>query len=142
MYNRVYTVAQESDSTAAWAVHTASTWEPLDTGSTTNIKNRVTFVEGVPYSLAKCTIGVRHFYTTGGLTIGAGCGFNSTTATPYNGMAGANESEYMNWIATTSVAYPGFGVNYAQAMEYSSSTSGAFGGGAGPAAGMTVDLEM
>jgi len=141
-YNRVMVSSEDSDNGAQWAVHAAGTWEPLDVGSANNLKNRVTYVDGLGESNVTCSVAVvMAFAGAGAYTSADSCARNTTTSSGNNTSNGYFNIVANLTIVTNDAYYPSIGVGYIQFMEYTSAGGAGIGGGAGWAIGI-ASLEM
>lgn len=131
-YNRVPLSSTSFDNTSTWTYATA-TWRAADG----NNNNRITYLDGLGQLVASCTYGVLN---TGAVSAETGCDFNSTSATPANPAYSQSSTGGWNYSATDFV--PTLGLNFVQAVEYSSGATTTFYGTGASGGFQTQSLKV
>jgi YVTN family beta-propeller protein len=131
-YNRVRTVSAESDSTSSWTYGTAS-WRAANASNS----NRITYLDGLQQSAI--TAVYQNILQTSSTAVQAfiGVGVNSTTAPSTT--SGACTSTTTMSASGLGYKAPLMGLNYVQALEYSSAATSTYGLGD---MALTLTLDM
>jgi hypothetical protein len=135
-YQRVPITAFAQDSKSSWTWSTAS-WHEADASA----NNRVTFVLGNIEDAALAATYICFGTQSGGQITQVGIGYNSTS-TPFQGTFGQTPSGVAVASESASViGYGAIGLQYFQALEYTSSTGAETFYGSGIGTGQTQQLS-
>ena len=133
-YNQILGSFVVADSNTSWTP-TASTYQPLDAaGAGSGLNNRVTFTQGLQANAIDASLAAGLFSAASNNSQ-IGIGLNSTTgfwSRCFSGMGGPAGTTQVFMTPTVQCAgYGAIGLNYLQAMQYSTSASTSFFGAPG-----------
>jgi YVTN family beta-propeller protein len=137
-YNRIRTLSSSSDNTSSWT-YTTATWRAADN----NNNNRISFVDGLQQSFIDTSYTCGADTTSTSIAALVGVSLNSTSSAPVRASVTVNSAEVVP-VKSQENFDPQLGVNYIQAMEYSSgSTTTFFGKSSGVSAtALQISLDM
>ena len=132
MYNRTRVAAMSRESTNSWTYGT-TTWRSANNSTS----NRITFVRGLDEEVVE-VVNRAPKYTANSQTTRTGIGLDSTSA--FSGTpdfdahtSGASSPQDESFHASTYDGYPGIGLHFVQALEWSSNIANIFYGDNGDA---------
>ena len=143
-YNRVSTISVEQDSTNGWT-STSATIHPAnyDYGGTgSNLKNRITFLDGLQQSAFTAQYQTIAYATTTSYSY-IGIGLDNTSPSAFSGTAGQIDNLGGRSSSPALFASPPLkGLHYVQALEYAGSSTTFGVGGGGPGMELILEIDM
>lgn len=119
-YNRVLVDAVSRDSTATSWTYGTATWRAANG----NNNNRITYVDGLGQSSAVCTVTQTIDTSSSSVEGMIGCDFTSTSATPASVTGVALSAAAA--VTVVNVSQPLIGLNFGQAVEFSTAATSTF----------------
>jgi hypothetical protein len=137
-YNRVTFSSRSLDTNTYWD-YTSTTWRPAD-GASSNINNRISWLDGLQQSTVRADYQVQAYTTSDSNVAYVAIGVDSTN-TPTNGVTG----DLCDAVATIRSALditPLLGFHYAQALESATGTAYFYSANGGTAQGYTLQMKI